>query len=65
MNDQKNKNLPFGVLPKSESLKTTVERVIPFWYDVIAPLIMEGKKIIIPAHGNSIRAIIKHLDNVP
>ena len=63
--DPKFKHLPAGVLPKTESLKLTVERVIPYWYDVIAPLILEGKSVVVPAHGNSIRAIVKHIDNVP
>ena len=48
-------------LPATESLKTTLERVLPYWNDVIAPDIRAGKNLIIAAHGNSLRAIVKHL----
>ena len=47
-----------------ESLKLTIERTLPYWNDVIVPQIKEGKKIIIAAHGNSLRGIVKHLDNM-
>jgi 2,3-bisphosphoglycerate-dependent phosphoglycerate mutase len=46
-------------------LKDTKARFLPYWHDVIAPAIKQGKKTIIVAHGNSLRALIKHLDNVP
>lgn len=52
------------VLPMGESLKTTIERVIPFWTDSIAPLLMDGKDVIIVAHGNSLRALCKFLENI-
>lgn len=48
--------------PKFESLKLTIERTLPYWNDVIIPQLKEGKKIIIAAHGNSLRGIVKHLD---
>jgi len=48
-------------LPATESLKTTLERVLPYWNEVIAPDIRAGKNLIIAAHGNSLRAIVKHL----
>ncbi len=51
-------------LPASESLKTTMERVLPFWDSEITPQIKNGKSVIIAAHGNSLRALIKHLDNI-
>jgi len=51
-------------LPLTECLKGTVNRVIPYWETEIVPNIMIGKKIIIVAHGNSLRALVKHLDNV-
>lgn len=51
-------------VPAAECLKDTVERFLPMWHDVIAPMIKEGKKVIITAHGNSLRALIKFLDNV-
>ncbi|CAO1426708.1 unnamed protein product [Diamesa hyperborea] len=50
--------------PKFESLKLTIERTLPYWNDVIIPQLKEGKNIIIAAHGNSLRGIVKHLDNM-
>lgn len=50
--------------PNSESLKLTIERTLPFWNQTIVPKIKEGKKILIAAHGNSLRGIIKHLDQL-
>merc|ERR1711997_350128 len=50
--------------PMCESLKLTIERTLPYWNDVIVPQIKDGKKIIIAAHGNSLRGIVKHLDSV-
>lgn len=51
-------------LPASESLATTLERVLPCWNDVIAPQLKDGKNVLIAAHGNSLRALVKMLDNV-
>ena len=51
-------------IPLTECLKDTVERVVPFWNESIAPAIKAGKRIVITAHGNSIRALIKYLDNI-
>ncbi len=51
-------------LPRTESLKTTLERVLPYWNEAIAPDLRSGKNLIIAAHGNSLRAIVKHLFNV-
>lgn len=51
-------------LPLSETLKLTVERFLPYWEDNIAPQIKQGKRIIIVAHGNSLRALVKHLDKM-
>lgn len=50
--------------PYFESLKLTIARTIPYWNDVIVPQIKEGKKILIAAHGNSLRGIVKYLDNM-
>ncbi|XP_023178428.1 phosphoglycerate mutase 2 [Drosophila hydei] len=50
--------------PKSESLKMTIKRTLPYWDNVIVPQIRDGKKLIITAHGNSLRGIIKHLDKI-
>lgn len=52
-------------LPLTECLKDTVERFLPYWEETIMPDLKKGKKIIISAHGNSLRALVKHLDNVP
>lgn len=52
-------------LPATESLKTTLERVLPYWNESIAPDLKAGKNLIIAAHGNSLRAIVKHLFAVP
>jgi len=52
-------------LPLTESLKETVARFLPYWHDTIAPEIKSGKRVLIAAHGNSLRALVKYLDNVP
>jgi 2,3-bisphosphoglycerate-dependent phosphoglycerate mutase len=52
-------------VPRTESLKLTLERVLPYWNDAIAPDLKAGRNLIIAAHGNSLRAIVKHLFNVP
>lgn len=52
-------------LPLTECLKDTVARFLPFWHETIVPSIKAGKQIIIAAHGNSLRALVKYLDNVP
>ena len=51
-------------LPLTESLKETVARVVPYWHAEIAPAIRAGKRVLIAAHGNSLRALVKYLDNV-
>lgn len=51
-------------LPRTESLKLTLERVLPYWNEAVAPDLKAGKNLIIAAHGNSLRAIVKHLFNV-
>jgi 2,3-bisphosphoglycerate-dependent phosphoglycerate mutase len=63
--DPRYKDLEESEIPLTECLKDTYERFMPFWHQSIAPRILQGKKIIISAHGNSLRALIKHLDNVP
>ncbi|CAB3674605.1 2,3-bisphosphoglycerate-dependent phosphoglycerate mutase [Achromobacter deleyi] len=62
--DSRYAKIPADQLPATECLKDTVERVLPFWNDSIAPAIRAGRKVLIAAHGNSLRALIKHLDNV-
>jgi len=49
---------------RTESLKTTLDRVLPFWHSDIAPSILSGKKVVIAAHGNSLRALVKYLDGL-
>jgi len=51
-------------VPFTECLKDTVERFLPIWHETIAPVIKSGKKVIIAAHGNSLRALVKYLDNM-
>lgn len=53
-----------AVAPKCESLKDTYERVLPYWNDVIVPEIKKGEKLLIAAHGNSIRGLLKHIKNI-
>jgi 2,3-bisphosphoglycerate-dependent phosphoglycerate mutase len=57
-------NLSPEELPSSESLKDTVARFLPYWHQTIAPAIREGQRAIIVAHGNSLRALVKYLDNI-
>jgi 2,3-bisphosphoglycerate-dependent phosphoglycerate mutase len=52
-------------IPDSESLKTTLERVLPYWQTVIVPQLTGGQTVLVAAHGNSLRAIVKHLFGVP
>jgi 2,3-bisphosphoglycerate-dependent phosphoglycerate mutase len=53
-----------GEAPRTESLKDTVARFLPYWHDVIAPAILAGRRVLITAHGNSLRALVKYLDAV-
>lgn len=52
-------------VPKAESLKLTIERVLPYWNEAIAPQLKAGKRVLISAHGNSLRALVKHLSKIP
>jgi 2,3-bisphosphoglycerate-dependent phosphoglycerate mutase len=51
-------------LPATESLKITLERVLPYWHSTLAPTIKSGKRVLVVAHGNSLRAMMKYLDNI-
>jgi 2,3-bisphosphoglycerate-dependent phosphoglycerate mutase len=62
--DPRYKRLSSKELPATESLKDTVNRFLPFWNDTIAPAIRTGEKVIIAAHGNSLRALVKYLDGI-
>lgn len=63
-NDPRYKGLDAKDIPATECLKDTVARFLPYWHDQIAPVIKSGKKVIIAAHGNSLRALVKYLDNI-
>jgi len=52
-------------VPATESLKDTIARVLPYWEARIAPALAEGRRVLISAHGNSLRALVKHLSNIP
>ena len=62
--DPRYANLTPAEVPASESLKDTVARFLPYWHDTIAPVVKSGKRVLIAAHGNSLRALVKYLDGV-
>jgi len=62
--DPRYKHLKPEEIPATECLKDTVARVVPFWNDSIAPALSRGRRVLVSAHGNSLRALIKFLDNV-
>ncbi|MFZ0305602.1 MAG: 2,3-diphosphoglycerate-dependent phosphoglycerate mutase [Terracidiphilus sp.] len=63
--DPRYKTLTQKQLPLTECLKDTVERVLPLWHDAIAPSVRSGRQILIAAHGNSLRALVKYLQDIP
>ena len=62
--DDRYAKIPADQLPATECLQDTVARVLPFWNESIAPAIRAGRRVLVAAHGNSLRALIKHLDNI-
>jgi len=64
VHESKYKNIDKELLPATECLKDTVERFSPYWHETIKPSIIKKQKILIVAHGNSLRALVKHLDNL-
>lgn len=62
--DRRYANLDPHIVPGGENLKVTLERVMPFWEDEVAPKLLDGKNVIIAAHGNSLRALSKYLENI-
>jgi len=62
--DRRYAGLTADELPGTESLKLTLDRVLPYWHSAIAPSILSGKRVLIAAHGNSLRAMVKYLDNI-
>jgi len=63
-NDPRYASLQPGEFPAAESLKDTVARFLPYWHETIAPAIQSGRRVLIAAHGNSLRALVKYLDHV-
>lgn len=63
-NDPRYAKLDVNVLPATESLATTLDRVLPYWHDAIAPQLKAGQTVLVTAHGNSLRALYKYLNGV-
>ena len=63
-NDRRYADLAPDLLPATESLAMVVDRMLPFWHDRVVPAIRAGKRVLIAAHGNSMRALVKHLDAI-
>jgi len=62
--DPRYRDLADHEVPLTESLKDTVARFLPYWHEVIAPTVRSGQRVLISAHGNSLRALVKYLDNI-
>jgi len=62
--DRRYAHMPTDEIPVTECLKNTVDRFLPYWVDEIVPVIKEGKKVVVAAHGNSLRALVKYLDHI-
>jgi 2,3-bisphosphoglycerate-dependent phosphoglycerate mutase len=62
--DRRYADVPANWLPGTESLKMTLERVLPYWHENIVPVLREGKRVLISAHGNSMRALVKYFDGI-
>ncbi|HET6874093.1 MAG TPA: 2,3-diphosphoglycerate-dependent phosphoglycerate mutase [Acidimicrobiales bacterium] len=62
--DPRYRHLPAEIIPSTECLADVVERMLPYWYDAIAPELMRGATVLVAAHGNSLRALIKHLEGI-
>jgi 2,3-bisphosphoglycerate-dependent phosphoglycerate mutase len=62
--DRRYAGLAEAELPRTECLKDTVARVLPFWFEVMAPAILAGTRLLVAAHGNSLRALVKYLDDI-
>lgn len=64
-NDPRYRTLAPELIPDTECLKDVLDRMLPFWYDTLAPDLLQGKTPLVSAHGNSLRALVKHLENIP
>lgn len=62
--DQRYDDVPRNLLPCCEALKNTVDRALPYWNEVIQPQLVAGRRVLVVAHGNSLRALIKHFDGI-
>lgn len=62
--DPRYRNLDPKILPATESLKNTIERFVPYWQDVLCPAVASGRNVLVVAHGNSLRALVKYLDDI-
>lgn len=62
--DRRYADLLPGEVPRAESLKDTVARFLPYWHQVLAPAVQSGRRLLVVAHGNSLRALVKYLDNI-
>ena len=62
--DPRYASLPPELMPRTECLKDVVSRMLPYWYDYIVPQLLDGKNVLVAAHGNSLRALVKHLDGI-
>ncbi|HEX5596811.1 MAG TPA: phosphoglyceromutase [Micromonosporaceae bacterium] len=62
--DPRYATLPPELMPRTECLKDVVERMLPYWYDEIVPDVLAGRTVLVAAHGNSLRALVKHLDGI-
>src|SRR5262249_29241328 len=63
--DRRYADLKPNQAPLTECLKDTVDRVLPYWQETIAPAVLSGKRVLIASHGNSLRALVKYLDHIP
>lgn len=63
--DPRYQDLKLKDIPLSECLKDTVARTLPYWHETIAPAVLSGQRVIVAAHGNSLRGLVKYLDNIP
>jgi len=64
-NDARYASVPVTLLPRSESLKDTVDRVLPYWHEEMGPALRRGEHVLVAAHGNSLRGLVKFLSEVP
>jgi len=62
--DPRYRDVPPAELPLTECLKDTVDRVLPFWHNTIAPAVKRGERVLVTAHGNTLRALVKYFDNL-